>query len=106
MKTTLTGLATAALALLATTAMAHEHGTCAAGKTLEEGVLTIATGNPAYYPWVLNDAPESGEGFEAAIAYAIAGAMGFDADHVRWVRTSFDEAIQPGAKAFDLNMQQ
>lgn len=106
MKKTLTGLATAALALSATTAMAHEHGTCAAGKTLEEGVLTIATGNPAYYPWVLNDAPESGEGFEAAIAYAIAGAMGFDADHVRWVRTSFDEAIQPGAKAFDFNMQQ
>jgi polar amino acid transport system substrate-binding protein len=40
-------------------------------------VLTIATGNPAYYPWVLNDAPESGEGFEAAVAYAIAAEMGF-----------------------------
>ncbi|MEM1283932.1 MAG: ABC transporter substrate-binding protein [Pseudomonadota bacterium] len=106
MKKTLIVLAASAFAMSAGSALAHEHGTCAAGKTLEDGVLTIATGNPAYYPWVLNDAPESGEGFEAAVAYAIADAMGFDADHVRWVRTSFDEAIQPGAKDFDFNMQQ
>jgi polar amino acid transport system substrate-binding protein len=90
----------------ATAASAHEITGCAAGKTLEEGVLTIATGNPAFYPWVLNDAPESGEGFEAAVAYAIAEEMGFDAEHVEWVRTSFDEAIQPGPKNFDFNMQQ
>jgi polar amino acid transport system substrate-binding protein len=91
---------------IATAASAQETGTCAAGKTLAEGVLTIATGNPAFYPWVLNDDPESGEGFEAAVAYAIAAEMGFDADHVTWVRTSFDEAIQPGPKNFDFNMQQ
>ncbi len=98
---------TAAIAtgLTATGALAMGHG-CAAGKTLEDGVLTIATGNPAYYPWVLNDAPESKEGFEAAVAYAIANAMGFEDDKVSWVRTSFDEAIQPGAKNFDFNMQQ
>ncbi|MFW5655681.1 MAG: ABC transporter substrate-binding protein [Roseicyclus sp.] len=40
------------------------------------------------------------------VAYAIAEEMGFDADHVEWVRTSFDEAIQPGPKNFDFNMQQ
>lgn len=96
-----------AMATLATgSAVAHDHASCAAGKTLEEGVLTIATGNPAFYPWVLNDDPESGEGYEAAVAYAIAEAMGFDADQVTWVRTSFDEAIQPGPKDFDFNMQQ
>jgi polar amino acid transport system substrate-binding protein len=67
---------------------------------------TIATGNPAFYPWVLNDDPESGEGFEAAVAYAIAEEMGFAPDEVVWVRTSFDEAIQPGPKNFDFNMQQ
>jgi polar amino acid transport system substrate-binding protein len=55
---------------------------------------------------VLNDAPESGEGFEAAVAYAIAAEMGFEPDAVTWVRTSFDEAIQPGPKNFDFNMQQ
>lgn len=109
MKTFTIALSTAvfsALALSTTGAMAHEHAACAAGKTLEEGVLTIATGNPAFYPWVLNNDPESGEGYEAAVAYAIAGAMGFEDDQVTWVRTSFDEAIQPGAKNFDFNMQQ
>ena len=101
-------VASSALALLvsATSVMAGGHGDCAAGKTLSEGTLTIATGNPAYYPWVMDDAPESGEGFEAAVAYAIADKMGFEADAVTWVRTSFDEAIQPGAKNFDFNMQQ
>lgn len=99
---------TSALLLAATSSMALAagHGSCATGLTLEENVLTIATGNPAYYPWVLNDAPESGEGYEAAVAYAIAAELGFEADAVKWVRTSFDEAIQPGAKDFDFNMQQ
>jgi polar amino acid transport system substrate-binding protein len=97
---------TAAVALLAMTGAALGQNACATGKTIEEGTLTIATGNPAYYPWVLNDAPESGEGFEAAVAYAVAEEMGFAADQVEWVRTSFDQAIQPGAKTFDFNLQQ
>jgi len=96
----------AMLCSAASVAYADGHATCAAGNTLEDGVLTIATGNPAYYPWVLNDAPESGEGFEAAVAYAVAAEMGFEADAVTWVRTSFDEAIQPGVKDFDFNLQQ
>lgn len=100
---TFTLCAAALAALWSTPSLADS---CAAGKTLEEGTLTVATGNPAFYPWVLNDAPEAKEGFEAALAYAIADAMGFTDDQVRWVRTSFDEAIQPGAKNFDFNMQQ
>ena len=79
---------------------------CADGKTITAGQLTIATGNPAYFPWVLDDAPESGQGFEAAVAYAVAGEMGFEKEAVTWVRSSFDEAIQPGAKNFDFNIQQ
>ena len=79
---------------------------CTSDKTLSEGVLTIGTGNPAFSPWVENDAPESGEGFEAAVAYAVAEELGFSAENVSWVRTSFDEAIQPGAKNFDFNLQQ
>jgi len=79
---------------------------CTTGKTLTEGKLTIATGNPAYEPWVVGDAPESKEGFEAAIAYGVAGEMGFSEENIVWVRTSFDEAIQPGAKNFDFNLQQ
>lgn len=102
MKTTWT--LAALLAAAGFTAQAADH--CAAGKTLTEGKLAIATGNPAYFPWVLDDAPESGKGFEAALAYAMAEKMGFAADDVTWVRTSFDEAIQPGAKNFDVNLQQ
>ena len=74
--------------------------------TLESGVLTIATGEPAYYPWVIDDAPESGQGFEAAIAYAVAAELGFDQAAVKWVRTTFDAAIAPGPKTFDFNLQQ
>lgn len=79
---------------------------CTAGKTLAEGKITIATGNPAYEPWVVGDAPESKEGFEAAVAYGLAAEMGFADENIVWVRTSFDEAIQPGAKNFDFNLQQ
>ena len=74
--------------------------------TVESGVLTIATGEPAYYPWVIDDAPESGEGFEAAVAYAVATQLGFSKDEVKWVRTTFDGAVTPGEKNFDFNLQQ
>ncbi|MGO4276846.1 hypothetical protein AB4Z22_44645, partial [Paenibacillus sp. TAF58] len=46
-------------------------------QTLTPGKLTIATGQPAYSPWVIDDKPESGKGFEAAVAYAVAEKLGF-----------------------------
>ncbi len=80
---------------------------CAKGKTLEDGTLTIATGDPAFEPYVVGDKPESGEGFEAAVALAVANELGFDpAGAVTWVRTTFDAAIAPGPKDFDFNLQQ
>ena len=75
-------------------------------QTVTEGKLTIATGEPAYYPWVIDDKPESGEGFEGAVAYAVATQLGFEAADVTWVRTTFDSAIAPGEKNFDFNLQQ
>ena len=74
--------------------------------TFTPGKLTIATGNPAYSPWVENDAPESGEGFEAAVSFALAERLGFAKADVVWVRTTFEEAITPGPKEWDLNVQQ
>ena len=74
--------------------------------TIAEGKLTIGTGSPAFSPWVENDAPESGEGFEAAVGMAIAAELGYEGESVVWVRTTFDEAIAPGEKNFDFNMQQ
>jgi polar amino acid transport system substrate-binding protein len=79
---------------------------CADGNTLTEGELTVATGEPAFPPYVIDDAPESGEGFEAALAFAVADQMGFGEDQVTWVRTTFEGAIQPGPKDFDFNIQQ
>ena len=74
--------------------------------TITEGTLTIGTGSPAFSPWVENDAPESGEGFEAAVGMAIAAELGYEGENVVWVRTTFDEAVAPGEKNFDFNMQQ
>lgn len=79
---------------------------CASGATIADGVLTIATGEPAFPPYVVDDAPESGEGFEAAVALAVAREMGFEGEAVTWVRTAFDTAIAPGPKEFDFNLQQ
>jgi len=70
------------------------------------GKLTIATGEPVFPPWMLDDDPTSGEGFESAVAYALADEMGFAAEDVEWVRTDFDVAIAPGDKDYDFNMQQ
>ena len=70
------------------------------------GKLTIATGEPAFGPYVVDNEPENGEGFESAVAYAVAEELGFAAVDVVWVRTGFEEAIQPGPKSFDFNLQQ
>ena len=93
------------LAACATTPAPGEGGAVDEGY-VTPGKLTFATGEVAYYPYVIDDAPESGEGFEAAVAYAVAEELGFAPEDVEWVRTSFEQAIAPGPKSFDLNIQQ
>jgi polar amino acid transport system substrate-binding protein len=73
---------------------------------VEPGVLTIATGEPAFPPWIVDDDPTNKQGFEGAIAYAVAGKLGFADSQVKWVRTDFFEAISVGPKPFDFNLQQ
>ncbi|MDP1852512.1 MAG: ABC transporter substrate-binding protein [Candidatus Planktophila sp.] len=89
-------------------ATSEEAASCAKADlaTIEPGKLTIATGEPAYYPWIIDDAPETGNGFEGAVAYAVAKQLGFTNDEVVWVRTTFDSAVTPGEKNFDFNLQQ
>ena len=104
-------IAVAAAATLVLAACGSDDATSeatadACSNTIEDGMLTIATGNPAFYPWVIDDTPESGQGFEAAVALAVGTQMGYSGDAVTWVRTDFDAAIQPGAKDFDFNLQQ
>jgi polar amino acid transport system substrate-binding protein len=80
---------------------------CAEGKTLEAGSLTIATSDPTFPPYVINDAtPEDGQGFENALSLAVAKQLGYEGDTVKWVRTSFDTAVAGDEKNFDFNVQQ
>ena len=102
-------LATAAvLAALAGCSSGGDSARSGAGDdgTVTAGKLTIATGEPAFYPWVIDDDPESGQGFEAAVAYAVAEELGYDQEDVVWVRDTFEESIAPGPKDFDINLQQ
>jgi len=95
----------------APTASATASGTSSAPAaasldTVTDGKLTIATGEPAYEPWMVDDDPATGKGFESAVAYAVANQLGYASTDVVWVRTSFESAIAPGPKGWDLNIQQ
>jgi polar amino acid transport system substrate-binding protein len=72
--------------------------------TKTDGVLTVASGEPVFEPWMVDDDPTNGEGFESALVYALAGELGVD--EVEWERTGFDEAIAPGERSYDFNIQQ
>ncbi|MBM0234658.1 amino acid ABC transporter substrate-binding protein [Micromonospora sp. STR1_7] len=74
--------------------------------TRTPGKLTIATDQPAYEPWFRQDKPETGEGFEAAVAYAVAEKLGYARADVTWTRVKFDSAIAPGPKTFDFDINQ
>ncbi len=72
--------------------------------TKTDGVLTVATGEPVFPPWMEDDDPANGEGFESAMVYAVADQLGVET--VEWVRTTFDEAISAAEKDYDFNIQQ
>ena len=62
-------IASAALALGLSACAPAENNTAGELETITAGKLTIGTGLPAYYPWVVDDNPESGEGFEIGRAH-------------------------------------
>lgn len=70
------------------------------------GFLTVGTGDPVYPPWMMNNDPAGGEGFENGLVYALAAEMGFAPEQVVWVSQTFDQAIAPGAKPYDFGIQQ
>jgi polar amino acid transport system substrate-binding protein len=83
------------------------------------GSLTLSTDNPAFFPWWSGTVPEgsewadfggyppSGEGFEGAIAYAIAAQLGFTPEQVTWIpQAAFGLAFAPGEKDFDFHLGQ
>jgi polar amino acid transport system substrate-binding protein len=100
----------------ADTATTEEPDPCAKDQleTVADGSLTIATDNPAFPPW-FQDAegapwdpttPPTGEGYEAAVAYAVAEELGFSEDEVRWVVVPFNNIFRPGPKDFDFDINQ
>lgn len=90
-------------------------------QTLTAGTLTIGTDNPAYPPYFaireggntppwedlgFTGDPTTGEGFESAVAYAVADELGFAADKVTWSVVPFANAIAPGPKQYDFVINQ
>jgi polar amino acid transport system substrate-binding protein len=74
--------------------------------TLYPGIFTVGTDQPAYPPWYMGDDPTNGEGFESALAFAVAGSLGYTREEVRWVRVPFNGALEAGPKTFDANLSQ
>lgn len=82
------------------------------------GTLTIGTDNPAFPPYFAENAdgsktapwefgdPTNGEGFESAVAYAVAEQLGFAKEKVAWAYVPFANSYAPGPKTFDLDINQ
>jgi polar amino acid transport system substrate-binding protein len=106
--------ALAAVGALATSqhAAARSDASC---PTIKDGQLTIGTDNPAYPPWYaggtksskwkIND-PSTGKGYESAVAYAIAGKLGYTRAKVSWTYVPFNRSFAPGKKSFDFDINQ
>jgi polar amino acid transport system substrate-binding protein len=65
------------------------------------GQLTIHTDQPVFPPWFIDNDPSNGQGFEGALAAAIAERLGFTLEQVEWGYTSFNASYAPGPKDFD-----
>ena len=96
----------AALVLGLAAPAAAEERTPQDPRLVTPGKLTVGTGDPVYPPWMLNNDPAGGEGFENGLVYALAERMGFAPEDVVWVGLTFEQTIAPGAKPFDFAIQQ
>jgi polar amino acid transport system substrate-binding protein len=70
------------------------------------GQLTVGTDKPAFPPYFVDDDPTNGKGFESAVAYAVADALGFTRDQVEWTVVPFNASYAPGPKDFDFDINQ
>ena len=120
-RNTLTALSGAALVLAALAACAPADETPSAGgspspseaacppgalDTKTAGKLTVGTDNPAYEPWFSDNKPSNGKGFESAVAYSVAERLGYPAANVVWTQVPFNNAIAPGPKSYDMDINQ
>ncbi len=75
-------------------------------KTQSATTLTVATDSPAYEPWFKDNDPTNGQGFESAVAYAVAQKLGYGRDQVKWVKATFTSVIAPTPKKYDFDVNQ
>ena len=75
-------------------------------QTQSAGQLTVATDEPAFPPYFIDNDPTNGKGFESAVAYAIAGQLGYKKPEVKWVVEPFNSSYAPGPKDFDFDVNQ
>jgi polar amino acid transport system substrate-binding protein len=85
------------LATCKTTIASHEY---------TKGNLTVATDNPVYTPWFVDNSPSNGKGYESAVVYAIAEVLGVAKSDVTWVTEPFDNSYTPGPKPFDFDINE
>jgi polar amino acid transport system substrate-binding protein len=71
-----------------------------------KGKLTVATDNPVYTPWFVNNKPSNAKGYESAVVYAIAKILGVKKSNVDWVTEPFDSSYTPGPKKFDFDINE
>ncbi len=94
-----------------------QAGACAKANLdlIEDGRLTLATDNPAFPPWWgggqtrkpwKTSNPYSGQGYESAVAYAVAQQLGFAKRQVDWRVVRFAQSYRPGNKNFDFYLAQ
>ena len=72
----------------------------------QKGQLTVATDKPVYPPWFENNNPANGQGYESAVAYAIAKQLGFKPSQVKWAYEPFNASYAPGPKKFDFDINE
>jgi polar amino acid transport system substrate-binding protein len=82
--------------------------TCAPAslKTVKSGEITVGVDDPLYQPWFASNNPTTGKGFEDAVDYAIAEELGYPRSAIGFTRVTFDDAIQPGPKSFDYDLDE
>jgi polar amino acid transport system substrate-binding protein len=76
------------------------------GQLLAKGQLTVATDKPVYPPWFVNNKPTNGQGYESAVAYAVAAQLGFSKAQVTWAYEPFNSSYAPGPKKFDFDINE
>lgn len=69
--------------------------------TLTKGRIVLGAPTELVAPWY-EDSPDSGKGYESEVGYAVARALGFRPDQVRWVQLDRAEITAAGAHRFDV----